>query len=210
MDLISMRFFNQIGIDVGMGAEQIEPLYQYFTAEKKAGWCLIALFVCAVVTCAYLWFTKDPYIIMGVPLLLIGFVQLFVGLRMIRRTDAQMSAIFRGLCNTPKETILSEQERMLTVMNTFKHLKVAETILLLAALLLITFVSPPIIEGIAWGVLIQASLMLLFDTFAERRAYVYKEWLSQVTYCSKHGIRCTECTNLITTVNSAKPVVASQ
>jgi hypothetical protein len=50
-------------------------------------------------------------------------------------------------------------------------------LIVLALVLVLVFRRRPAMQGIGMGLLLQASVMLVFDLFAEKRAHQYVAWL---------------------------------
>src|SRR5688572_4764830 len=94
-------------------------LTAYFTAEKQGGLLLVALAVASLALAGYLFATKSLFSAMAWPVLVLGGVELVIGLSVASRASAQIAEIEAGLQATRTVTITTEVERMARVNGTF-------------------------------------------------------------------------------------------
>jgi antitoxin component of MazEF toxin-antitoxin module len=126
--------------------------------------------------------TGGAYRGMIIPLALVGVIQLVVGSTVFLRTDAQSAAVQARVREMPAVTRVDETARMEKVMAAFRLYKVIE-IAVLAGGILLAFAFP---AGSAWyaagiGCIIQGSVMLVLDLFAEARGLAYMATLAQIS-----------------------------
>lgn len=153
-------------------------LTAYFTAEKQGGLLLVALAVASLALAGYLFATKSLFSAMAWPVLLLGGIELVVGISVASRAEAQIAEITAGLQATRTVTITTEVERMARVNGTFTLIKKVEIALIaLSVLFLIVQPAPATLGSMGLGILLQSAVLLVFDTFAHHRAIRYVEWL---------------------------------
>jgi hypothetical protein len=153
-------------------------LTAYFTAEKHGGLLLVTLAAASVAFAAYLFATKSVFSAMAWPVLVLGGIELVIGLTVATRTSAQIAEIEAGLQSARTVTIAAEIERMARVNGTFVLIKKVEMALIaISVLFLILQPAPATLGSIGLGILLQSAVLLAFDTFAHHRALHYVEWL---------------------------------
>src|SRR5215203_1763400 len=94
-------------------------LTAYFTAEKQGGLLLVALAVASLALAGYLFATKSLFSAMAWPVLVLGGIELVIGLTVATRTASQVAELEAGLHSTRAVTITAEIERMARVNGTF-------------------------------------------------------------------------------------------
>jgi hypothetical protein len=153
-------------------------LTAYFTAEKHGGLLLIALAVASLALAIYLFATKSLFSAMAWPVLVLGGIELVIGVTVAGRAAAQIAEIEAGLQSKRTVTITAEIERMARVNGTFELIKKIEIALIAVSILfVIVRPAPETLGAIGLGVLLQSAVLLVFDTFAHHRALHYVEWL---------------------------------
>ncbi|MBT9560556.1 MAG: hypothetical protein IV100_31315 [Myxococcales bacterium] len=149
-------------------------LTTYFSAEKQAMLPIIGIGLLATVAAGWLLFSAGALRGMAVPLGLVGVLELGIGIAVYARTDGQVAALVDERARDSEAMVKVESTRMATVMNTFTVIKAVEVALIALG------------AGLAWslsrsdfwfafgvGLVMQATVMLVFDLFAERRAGPY-------------------------------------
>ena len=116
-------------------------LTAYFTAEKHGGLLLIALAVASLALAIYLFATKSLFSPMAWPVLVLGGIELVIGVTVAGRASAQIAEIEAGLQSKRTVTITAEIERMARVNGTFELIKKVE-IALIAVSILFMIVRP--------------------------------------------------------------------
>jgi hypothetical protein len=156
----------------------MEPLERYFAAEKEGALWLLALGVIAVGMTIWLVRAHGPFRAMAVPLALIGLGQLGIGVGLLARTDGQVAALTTGLRAEPETARERELGRMERVNANFTGVEIVEAVLIACGVgLALGMRARPTAMAVGMGLVLQASVMLVFDLFAEARAQVYTAWL---------------------------------
>ena len=153
-------------------------LTAYFTAEKHGGVLLIALAVASLALAGYLFATKSVFGAMAWPVLVLGGIELVIGLTIATRTAAQVAELEAGLQANRNVTITAEVERMARVNGTFEAIKKVEVALIAIGLVFaLVRPAPATLGAVGLGIVLQCAVLLVFDTFAHHRAIHYVEWL---------------------------------
>ena len=157
-----------------------QEISAYFWAEKYESLLFVLVGVAAIAASAWLWTSASAFAAtfrpMSYPLVAVAIIQIVVGGGVYLRTDAQMATLSAQVAANPETYKVEELSRMATVNKNFTVYKWVEIALLLGAIGVTFAVS----RNSAWyaaaiGMIIQASLMLVADLFAEHRAHHYVE-----------------------------------
>lgn len=150
----------------------------YFTAEKQEAMLFMAVGIAALVVSFYLFKADSTYKGMMYPLVIVAVIQLVVGSTVYFRTDRQVAALESLLKDDPAAYKAEELQRMETVMKNFRVYKSIE-IILLAIGIVLTFAlrKNNLWNSVGIGLIIQSSLMLILDLFAEKRAHDYVKFV---------------------------------
>lgn len=161
-------------------SDPLDPLQSYFDGEKQTALCCLALGLVAGASAVFLGRAAGSFRAMAVPVALVGVLQIAIGVGLYLRTDPQVAALRAELAAEPAAGREKELARMQRVNRNFGIVEIAEATLLLIGLGLALFMrSRPAVMAVGMGILVQASVMLVFDLFAEQRARVYTAWLRQ-------------------------------
>lgn len=153
-------------------------LTAYFAAEKQGGLLLVALAVASFAVGGWLLATRHLFGAMAWPLLVLGALELVIGVTVAGRTAAQVAALETGLRESRAATVTGEVERMGRVNGTFELVKKVEVALIVAGLVLaIVRPAPSTLGAVGLGLVLQCAVLLVFDTFAHHRAEHYVQWL---------------------------------
>jgi hypothetical protein len=153
-------------------------LLRYFTAEKSESVLFILAGVVALGASVWLWRTDSSYRGMMWPLGLVALIQLAVGGSIFLRTDGQVAALTAQLASAPAAFQAAEVARMEVVMRGFALYKLIELALFAVGVgLTYAFRNRDTLYAVGVGLVLQASLMLVADLFAEKRG---DEYLQQV------------------------------
>jgi hypothetical protein len=153
-------------------------LTEYFAAERQGGFLLVGLALAGFGFAAFLWGTRSPFRAMAWPLVIFGALQIAIGLTVALRTPAQVASLEQGLQTSQATTVTVEIQRMNTVNRNFNIVKAVEIAFILIGLLLATLLPHPgTWAAVGLGLLVEAAVLLVFDTFAHQRAHVYTQWL---------------------------------
>lgn len=151
-----------------------DAMIGYFAAEKQESLLFMVIGVAAIITSVALFMTASSYRGMSYPLIAIALIQLAVGGSVYFRTDAQVATLSAQMSREPAAYKADELARMEKVNKNFGIYKVIE-IALLAAGIVMTYAlrRSDTLYAVAIGLILQASVMLVLDLFAERRADTY-------------------------------------
>ena len=153
-------------------------LTAYFTAERQGGLLLVALAAASLALAIYLIATKSLFSPMAWPVLVLGAIELVIGVTVAGRAAAQITEIEAGLQSKRTVTNTAEVERMARVNGTFETIKKVEIALIAVSILfMIVRPAPDTLGAMGLGILLQSAVLLVFDTFAHHRAIRYVEWL---------------------------------
>lgn len=150
----------------------------YFAAERVGGFVLVGLAMAAFAIAATLWRRRSGYKAMLWPLVAIGLIEFAVGFGVAYRAPAQVEALAAALAKSPAAAARAESARMAKVNSGFATLKVVEVTLLVVGLALVLLCPRPgTWSAVGLGLALQATLLLVFDFVAHKRAVAYSEWL---------------------------------
>lgn len=150
-------------------------MLRYFAAEKGESALFLLIGIAALAASILLWRGGGDYRGMLYPLAAIGLIQIVVGGTVFFRTDSQVEALRRQLASDPVALRAAELPRMRTVMTSFKVYKAIEIGLLLTGIALSFLRDRNLLYAIAVGLILQSSIMLVLDLFAEHRGERYIE-----------------------------------
>jgi hypothetical protein len=157
-------------------------LAQYFVAERQGGFLLVTLALAGFGLAAFLWFSRSAFLAMAWPLVVLGLFELIVGLTVALRTPDQVAALESGFATARIPTLSAETQRMDKVNRNFKVIKIAEVAcIVLGVLLAVLLPHPNAGAAVGLGLLLEASILLVFDAFAHHRALLYTQWLHSLS-----------------------------
>jgi hypothetical protein len=134
----------------------------YFAAERRGAVLFLAAGIAALTLSLGLALSRTAYRGMVPPLGALGLLEVVVGATVLGRTPR------------PVEEIERERARMRRVIASFRIYRVAETVVLTAGLtLMMLFPRHTVLYASGLGCLVQASVLLVLDRVAERRAREY-------------------------------------
>lgn len=155
-------------------------IHDYFQAERYESLAFVGIGTAAIVCCFYFWLVINSNFLNGLgwPLLFIAVIQLAVGAFIYFRSPNDEKRVMNFAQNTPKNIKNLEIPRMEKVMTQFKLYRYIEMGLIVLGLILFLIASPTgFWRGVALGIIIQAGIMLLADSFAENRGQHYLDFL---------------------------------
>ncbi|MCB0283782.1 MAG: hypothetical protein H6627_14830 [Calditrichae bacterium] len=162
----------------------VDPMIAYFKAEKAGSVLIILAALIGGFISVYMFMKLKENFLTGlsIPLFSIALIQLIVGSSVFFRTDKQVANLANTYSESIKNFVDKEKPRMEKVLSSFRIYKWIEAAFIIAGLLLLLFTSDKNLwAGIGLGLLLQGSLMLAFDIFAERRAEIYMSWINSIT-----------------------------
>ena len=152
----------------------INPLNNYFSAEKQESVIFITVGLVAIGVSAWLWMNGHRLKSMAYPLVVIALMQMVVGVSIYLRTDHQVATLSAQLQREPAVLKAQEIPRMQTVMKNFSIYKAVEMVLLIVGVGMIAFLQRhDVAAGIGVGLVLQAAFTLTLDIFAEARGADY-------------------------------------
>lgn len=151
----------------------------YFGGEREAGLMLAVLGVMNVVCAGLLFAPRFGLRGLALTLVVWAVLQLAVGLGLYFRTGPQVSRLSEQLASQSAQFHAGETARMEKVQRNFVIIEyVWASLVILACAAALWWKNNPAISGVALGVLVNASVMLAFDTIAERRGQAYVDALT--------------------------------
>jgi hypothetical protein len=149
-------------------------MLRYFAEEKAESALFVLVGVVAIAVSVWLWRTGSTYRGMAYPLIGVALIQLGVGGTVFLRTDGQVEALMAQLASAPAAYQAAEVVRMEAVMRGFALYKVIELALFAVGVALTyAFRQKETLYAVGVGLVVQSSLMLVADLFAEKRGDTY-------------------------------------
>jgi hypothetical protein len=150
----------------------------YFNAERMGGMLILGIGISAMVLSFYLYKTESLYKGMIYPLVSVGLIQGAVGFVVAGRSENQGKVLIEQFRISDYDFKIKEGARMAKVVKSFRIIKIFEVILILCSVVIsIIFIDNILFYSIAIGTIAQASTTLVFDLFAEQRAWIYLEFI---------------------------------
>jgi hypothetical protein len=149
-------------------------MLRYFIEEKAESALFVLMGVVAIALSVWLWRTGSAYRGMAYPLIGVALIQLVVGGTVFLRTDGQLAALTAQLASAPAAYQAAEVARLEVVMRSFQLYKVIE-LMLFAVGVAMTYVfrQKETLYAVGVGLVLQSSVMLVADLFAEKRGDTY-------------------------------------
>jgi len=160
-------------------------IVDYFKGEQRESYLFLSVGLLAIFGAYYGFFyvQKPLFIGLGVPLAAMGLIQLVVGGSMALKTNKQIKALLDRREASPSTFKSDELERMEKAMQNFKIYRTIEQVLFIIGLLLVvlglTDQISKYLTGVGIGLMIQGSILLFLDLFAELRGKEYIRRLSK-------------------------------
>ena len=161
----------------------MHPVVKYFNGEKAESYVFILLGVIAFAMALYCIFALKSSFWKGVaiPFLLVALLECIVGYTIVTRSPKDLERVESCIQNKPKGLKTLEIPRMEKVMRNFmifRHVEIA--LIILGITLMYSYKNDTFLKGIGLGLFIQGSIVLSLDFFAERRGYIYLEYLKEL------------------------------
>jgi len=147
----------------------------YFRGERDLGLALAVAGVVLAIGCFWVWRTQAGGFAWGllVPLIL-GAASLGAGGTFLAVRSANQRVDFAArLATDPKALVAAEIPRMEKVNQLWPRAKIAWTVVILTALVLLMAVKRDWSSGVGLGLLLLSTCLFFVDVFAERRAEPY-------------------------------------
>jgi hypothetical protein len=157
----------------------------YFSGEKRGGLLLVGMGAGGLTAGGLLYLRGDSDVAKGMsyPLLGFGLAHAAAGIFVYVASDRRIEKFSKNIATDPQAFTTAERTRMKGVSTTFTALKVVEVVLIAGGLTTAYFAhrsGRKTLEGVGYGVAIEAGLTLGFDIIAGRRAYDYRDELTAV------------------------------
>ena len=160
----------------------MNQVLKYFNGEKAESYIFILIGVIALVMALYFFLTFKTYFWKGVamPILIVSVLEIIVGVTIVTRSPKDINRVERFRMEEPLKIQKYEIPRMEKVMSNFLLFRYIEIILIvLGVFLMYSSMNDTFWRGIGLGLFIQVSIVLTLDFFAERRGYIYLEYLKE-------------------------------
>ncbi len=161
----------------------MNPVVKYFTEEKTGSALFAIVGVIALAIALYLFFGLKTSFTKGVaiPVVLVAMLELAGGVSIFLRSPNDITRVERFVKNEPQSIGTIELPRMKAVMRNFVIYRNVEIVLIaLSIFLMFTSATSNFCEGVGMGLLIQTTLVLCLDYFAERRGQIYIDYLLNI------------------------------
>ncbi|TAE31152.1 MAG: hypothetical protein EAZ92_03130 [Candidatus Kapaibacterium sp.] len=157
-----------------------QELTRYFLAEKYESCIFVLVGILAIAVSIWLLVQQHTFKSMSYPLIAVGLIQIIVGGSVYLRSDTQIVTLAAQVQSAPQAYKADEIKRMDVVNKNFKTYKVIEIALLALGIgLIYAFPRHDTWYFLGVGLIIQSSFMLVFDLFAEHRAYAYLDCINK-------------------------------
>jgi hypothetical protein len=159
----------------------MEFIKNYFQMERYASVVFMLIGLNTLVAGLYCWLAvrKPFYSGLAFPCVLVGLIELFVGVTIFLRSPKDSERVENFTVLEPHRILKEEIPRMEGVAKSFVYIRYVELALLAGGILMMYLMKSDMVRGIGLGLFIQASAMLAADYFAERRAEKYLEGLKK-------------------------------
>ena len=160
---------------------------KYFIAEKSESILFIVVGILAIVISLVFFFYIKSNFFKGaaIPFIIVGIMHLIVGYTIYNRSDADRKRNVYAYDLNPGELKNAEIPRMKTVATNFVYYRYTEIVLLLAGIILfVYFKNTPekyFWKGLGMALALEALIRLGAEFFAEKRAKIYLDGLTQFT-----------------------------
>ncbi len=160
-------------------------MLDYFAKEKRGGLLLVGMGAGGLTAGGLLYLRGSSDLTKGMsyPLLGLGVAHVAAGIFVHVASDRRVEDFSKTIATDPQAFTTAERTRMKGVSTTFTALKIVEVVLIACGLTTAYFAhrsDRKTLEGVGYGVAIEAGLTLGFDILASRRAYDYRNDLAAV------------------------------
>jgi hypothetical protein len=161
----------------------MNQVVKYFNGEKAESYIFILIGVIALALALYFFFgLKSPFWKgVAIPFAIVALLEFVVGYTIVTRSPVDIVRVESFINNEPQNIKMIEVPRMEKVLSNFVVFRYAEiALIILGIILMYSSMNDTFWRGIGLGLFMQASIVLCLDFFAERRGYVYLEYLTQI------------------------------
>lgn len=163
----------------------MSPVVKYFTGEKAESYLFLVLGVLGFVAGIYLILTNVSIFWKGlaIPFILVSVLEIIVGVTIIIRSPKDIVRVEGYIKKEPEKIMTKEIPRMKMVMRNFMIFRNTEIALILTGIIIyFTMTQFDFWKGLGLGLFIQASIVLILDYFAEKRGFIYLEFLNSLRH----------------------------
>ena len=163
----------------------MNPVIKYFNGERAESFLFLALGIVGVVISSYLFSLKVSSYWKGfaIPFIMVSVLEIIDGISLIYRSPKDIIRVEDYIKNEQIKIKIDEKPRMEKVMKNFVVYRYVEIALIfIGAILYFAFANSDFWRGLGLGLLIQASIVLTLDYFAERRGFIYLEYLNSISH----------------------------
>lgn len=158
-------------------------IVKYFHGEKSESYIFILMGVIAFAVALYFIFVLKTSFWKGVaiPFIVVSSLEFIVGYTIVTRSPKDILRVEKFVSKEPQKIKTVEIPRMEKVMSNFILYRYVEIVLIiLGVFLMYSSMNDNLWKGIGLGLFIQASMVLCLDFFAEKRGFVYLEYLKEL------------------------------
>jgi hypothetical protein len=158
-------------------------IVKYFHGEKSESYIFILMGVIAFAVALYFIFVLKTSFWKGVaiPFIVVSSLEFIVGYTIVTRSPKDILRVEKFVSKEPQKIKTVEIPRMEKVMSNFILYRYVEIVLIiLGVFLMYSSMNDNLWKGIGLGLFIQASIVLCLDFFAEKRGFVYLEYLKEL------------------------------
>lgn len=158
-------------------------IVKYFHGEKSESYIFILMGVIAFAVALYFIFVLKTSFWKGVaiPFIVVSSIEFIVGYTIVTRSPKDILRVEKFISKEPQKIKTIEIPRMEKVMSNFILYRYVEIVLIiLGVFLMYSSMNDNLWKGIGLGLFIQASIVLCLDFFAEKRGFVYLEYLKEL------------------------------
>ena len=163
----------------------MNPVIKYFTGEKSESYLFLLLGVMGLAMSVYFILVNTASFWKGfaIPFVLVSILEIIVGVTLIYRSPKDIIRVENYIKNEQIKIKTDEIPRMEKVMRNFVIFRYTEVGLILVGLIIyFAFAKYDFWKGLGLALLIQASVVLTLDYFAERRGFIYLEYLNSISH----------------------------
>jgi hypothetical protein len=161
----------------------MNPIIKYFNAEKAESLLFIGFGVFAILLSVYFFFfIKEIFWkSLAIPLLFFSIIQIVIGATIYTRSPKDNLRVETILKYEPGKIQSEEIPRIEKVMKNFVYYRYFEiTMIFLGIILMYALSDYGFWKGFGLGLFIQCAVLLSLDFFAERRGYIYIQYLKEL------------------------------
>ena len=161
----------------------MNPIVKYFNGEKVESYIFIIIGVISLALALYFLFGLKTSFWKGVaiPFIVVACLEFIVGYTIVTRSPKDIKRVENFINSEPQNINNLEIPRVEKVLSNFVIFRYVEiALIILGIALMYSSMNDTFLRGIGLGLFIQASIVLSLDFFAERRGYIYFEYLKEL------------------------------